>query len=131
MCDPSGLASGFFLEPVAGLADLLHPVAFLKDCVGQRTEGESPHGMCFHNLIRQGDGDGNPIDGRNQGVPLYLGIPNSRIHLLILILEITVLTGRLREHFVTFGQLLVSGFVDEVRPAQADEGHLQQGVLDE
>ena len=74
LCDSSGLAAGFLLEPVTGLADLLHPVTFLKDRVRQRTQGESPHGMGFHDLIRKGDGDGNPVDGRDQGIPLYLGI---------------------------------------------------------
>ena len=87
--------------------------------------------MGFHDLIRKGDGDGNPVDGRDQGIPLYLGIPDPWIHLLVLILEIPVLTDRLRRHAITFGELLVSGLVDEVRTAETDEGHLQKRVLDE
>ena len=53
MCNPSDLGAGFLFEPVACLADLLHAITFLKDSIGQRPEGASPHGMGFHDLVRQ------------------------------------------------------------------------------
>ena len=118
-------------EALLRLAHLLKAVALLEDRICEPSQGERPLVICVDHLLRKGYRDGNAVKGRNECVSPDLRITDARIHLLVLILEVANLRDGLQLHTFLFCQLLVTGLVEKVCPAEADEGHLQQRVLHE
>ena len=87
LCDAPGLGSGFLLEPVARLGDFLHPVAPLQNGIGKRAEGKGSRCVCFHDLIWESNGHGDPVDDCDEGVTLNLGFPDPGVHRLVFVLR--------------------------------------------